>query len=336
MPGFVEGASEFPFLSARPDPRGGGVRQRDMKSLLRAMLLASCTAIVVTGCSTSSARPKPVSAAKAAVSPRQRAEADATAIRASFVPPPGARRLTAAPDAGEDVLKRPVDAPETPDLVDVASWWLAPGQPVAVLAWEKSHLPRRFTSVGFGSNGLIGVWGAWYDVFGLPAVPAVLDSRQLIVEVVSAGEGQTAIRADAQVTWIPAKPAAERVPAAAESVTISALPPDYQTAAQPPAPVTITNRDEVRRIASLADGLPVWPPGEYNCGPDSGYLMMLTFRGAGGRTLAVVAPDPTGCGTVSFTVGGKSLLTLAAGASWEQRVLAVAGLRWPRARISAG
>jgi hypothetical protein len=307
-----------------------------MKPLLRAMLFASCTVIVVTGCTTSPARPQPVSAAKAAVSPRQRAEADAAAIRASFVPPPGARRLTAAPDAGEGVLKRPVYAPQTPDLVDTASWWLAPGQPTAVLAWEKAHLPRRFSNAGFGSNGLTGVWGAWYDVFGLPAVPAVLIWRQLIVEVVSAGNRQTAIRAESQVIWLPAKPAAERVPAAAESVTISALPPDYQTAGQPPAPVTITNRDEVRRIASLADGLPVWPPGEYNCGPDSGWLMMLTFRDAGGRTLAVVAPEQTGCGTVSFTVGGKPLLTLAAGASWEQQVLAAAGLRWPRTQIPSG
>lgn len=234
------------------------------------------------------------------------------------------------------MLKRPVNTPQTPDLVDDASWWLAPGQPVAVLAWEKAHLPRRFTSAGFGGTGQVGVWWAWYDEFALSAVPAVLDSRQLIVEVVSAGNGQTAIRAESSVTWLPAKPAAERVPAAAESVTISALQPDYLTAGQPPAPVTITNRDEVRRIASLIDGLPVWPPGEYNCGPDSDWEMMLTFRGADGRTLAVVAPDHAGCGTVSFTVGGKPLLPLAAGASWEQQVLAVAGLHWPPAQIPSG
>ncbi len=301
-----------------------------MKSLLRAMLFASCAAIVVTGCTTSSARPQLLTAAKAAVSPRQRAEADAAAIRASFVPPPGARRLTAAPDAGEGVLKQPVSAPETPDLVDAASWWLAPGQPTAVLAWEKAHLPRRFTSVGFGSNGLTGVWWSGYDEFGLPAVPAVLDSRQLIVEVVSAGNGQTAIRAESQVTWLPAKPAAERVPATAESVTISALPPDYQTAVPLPAPVTITNRDEVRRIMSLADGLPVFPRGTYNCGQDGDWEMVITFRGAGGRTLAVVTAEQNGCGAASFTVGGKSLLAVAAGPSWERQVLAVAGLHWPR------
>jgi hypothetical protein len=305
-----------------------------MKSLLRAMLFASCTAIVVTGCATGSSLPQPGSAAKAADSPRQRAEAEAAAIRSSFVPPPGAHRVTAAPDVGQGVLKRPVNAPATPDLVVDAFWWLAPGQPQAVLAWEKAHLPRRFTDAGYGDTGQLGVWWAWYDEFGLPAVPGVLDSRELNVEVISVGERQTAIRAESQVTWLPAKPAAERVPAAAESVTITALPPDYQAPA-PPAPVTITNRNEVRRIASLVDGLPVWPPGEYNCGPDRGYEMMLTFRGAGGRALVVMAPDHTGCNAVSFTIGGKPLLSL--GDEWllEQQVLATAGLHWPRAQLGS-
>ncbi len=300
-----------------------------MKSLPRALLFASCAAIAAAGCGGSPAPSPLVPASKAALSPRQRAEADAAAIRASFLPPPGARRLSAAPGAAEGVLKRPVSEPETPNMVDAASWWLAPGRPGAVLAWEKAHLPRRFTSAGYGNTGPFdGLWAS-YDEFGLPAVPAVLDSRQLIVEVVSAGNGQTAIRAESQVTWLPAKPAAEQVPAAAVSVTISALPPDYQTSVPPPAPATVTNRDEVRRISALADGLAVWPPGTYNCGPDSDWGMMLTFRGAGGGTLAVLAPDPTGCGTVSLTVGGKPLLTLAAGTSWENRVLAAAGLRWP-------
>lgn len=157
------------------------------------------------------------------------------------------------------------------------------------------------------------MWRAWYDEWALPAVPAVLDFRRLTVEVVSAGNGQTAIRAESDVIWLPAKPAAERVPAAAGSVTITALPPDFQTALKLLAPVTVTNRDEVRRIASLANGLPVWPPGEYNCGPDNDGEMTLTFRGAGRQTLAVVAPDHSGCGAVFFTVGGKSLLPLAAG-----------------------
>lgn len=104
------------------------------------------------------------------------------------MPPPGARRLSAAPDAGQGVLQRPLLTPQTPDLVV-----------------DLPTVPAVPTS----------------------RVPAVLTSRDLFVQVVSAGHGKTAIRAESQVIWLPAKPAAERVPSAAESVTVTALSPDY-------------------------------------------------------------------------------------------------------------
>lgn len=100
------------------------------------------------------------------------------------------------------------------------------------------------------------------------------------------------------------------------------------------APGSIFERVQVRRIASLTEDLAVWPPGTYNCGPDRTWEMMLTFRGADETPpLTVVAPDHRGCGSVSFTVGGRSLVALAPGASWEQQVLASAGVRWPRPRF---
>ena len=39
-----------------------------------------------------------------------------------------------------------------------------------------------------------------------------------------AGNGQTAIRVDAQVTWLPARKASDMVPAAAAAVTMSVIP----------------------------------------------------------------------------------------------------------------
>jgi hypothetical protein len=308
-----------------------------MKRLLGVTLLASCAAIVVTGCGTTVYRSQPVTASKTAssaktaspartsppaVSPQRRAAADAAAIRASFVPPPGARRLTAAPSVAGGTLKQPAQVPQTPALVDDASWWQAPGQPQAVLAWEQAHLPRSFTSAGSGSGSGPGVATAWSQEFSLPAVPAVLNSRELVIEVVSAGHGQTDIRVDSQVTWLPAKPAAERAPAAATSVTIRSLPGSL-VAPQPPTPVTITSQASLRRIAALIDSLPVWPLGTYNCPADNGSGLELTFRGADGRTLAMVDADGTGCETVSMTVGGQSLPTLSGGAAVVQQALAL-------------
>jgi hypothetical protein len=327
-----------------------------MRPLLSAALLASCAAIAVTGCAAKAAPPEALSATKAplsspgpmlapttpttpttspsSVSPRQRAEADAAAILASFVPPPGALRLSAAPGAAGGALRQPVQAPGSPNLVDDVSWWQAPGQPVAVLAWEKAHVPKRFASAGSSESTLHGVVTEWSDEFSLPDIPAVLNWRQLVVAVVNAGNGQTAIRVDAQVTWLSPKPAAERVPAGAQSVTIrqvASIP-----AGKLPAPVTVTNRAKVRRIEALADALPVFPPGMFSCPADFGRSVELTFRGAHGRTLAVVTADASGCGTVSFVVGGKSLPTLWDGATFVQQVLKVAGLHWSSPQAAAG
>jgi hypothetical protein len=57
----------------------------------------------------------------------------------------------------------------------------------------------------------------------LPEVPGVLLQRTLLISVASAS-GQTVIRVDAQVTWLPAKPASERIPPAATVVTITEIP----------------------------------------------------------------------------------------------------------------
>jgi hypothetical protein len=327
-----------------------------VKRLLGGLLFAMCACVVVAGCGTQAYTPRagtspeapsskapsskapsskaPSSKALPALSPRQRAVADAAAISASFVPPPGARRLTRAPGADGGALKQPFTQPASPNLVDDPSWWLAPGQPQAVLAWEQAHLPRRFTSTGTGEGSGPGESTVWSQEFSLPVVPAVLDLRQLVIEVVSAGHGQTAIRVDSQVTWLPAKPAAERVPAAARSVTITAVPGLAGSTMigpvdiTPHAPVTITNQATLRRIESLADGLPVFPPGMYSCPADNGSGLTLTFRGASGRTLAVVAANATGCETVSFTVGGKSLPALWGISGFVQQVLAAAHLHW--------
>ena len=49
-------------------------------------------------------------------------------------------------------------------------------------------------------------------MFALPAVPGVLTQRELVVLAVRTGS-QTAIRVDAQVVWLPARPARRTGPA---------------------------------------------------------------------------------------------------------------------------
>jgi len=258
--------------------------------------------------------------------PKQRAEQDAAAILAAFVAPPGARHL-AAPPAG---LKSPSGLPGTPDLVDKAGWWQVAGEPRQVLDWMKAHVPHRFTLDGSGALDR-GTGPIWSDDFDLPAVPGVLLSRQLVLNATSAGRGQTAIRVDAQVTWLPARAPGETIPTEATAVTLS-LTPGMDTHNKAPAPVTVTDQATVRKLTALVDGLPLFPEGTYSCPMDDGSSLALTFRaGRGGPALAVATVNLAGCEGVNLTIGGQrqpGLGPVAGGRSTAAQALKTAGLNW--------
>ena len=251
--------------------------------------------------------------------PRERAVVDAAAILQAFAVPPGARRLPQAPDG----LKVPITTVVSTTLVDDVSFWRAPGQPQVVLAWEQAHLPRRFTpgDADFGPP-------SWDRAFSLAPVPGVLNERDLVVEVTGAGNGQTAIRVDAQVSWQPPRPALERVPPAARVVTITQLPSLNPHARRPPAPVTITDLAVVRRLAALVDNLQLSTIGPAPCPAALSGGIRLTFRARAGGPPLAVAQGPAPCGTVQFSVGGKRQPALQITDSFIPQILKLAGLHW--------
>ena len=268
------------------------------------------------------------SPAQATPSPSQRAVADANAIFASFVVPEGARRLSAAPTVEKGVLKTPDELPGTPDVVDKAGWWIVPGAPPSVLAWEARHLPHRFSTSGTGTGSGPGFM-MWNQRESLPDVPGVLDSRWMLVTAVADGH-ETAIRVDAEVSWQPARPASEKVPATAQAVTISMDLGLNQGGKRPPKPVTITDQVRVSELKALINGLALFPPGTFGCPAGFGDNLMLTFR-AGPRApaLAVATVDFTGCDGVYLTINGKSQPALAGpGTDNGPRILKTAGLPW--------
>jgi len=299
----------------------------------RAVLVAACAALVVTGCAaapsaahrTGPAAPSASrSATGPAATPRQRAVADAAAILTAFVPPPGARRLATAPAADGGWLRSPSSTLGSIALVDDVSFWTAPGQPQAVLAWEAAHLPRRFTPADqdFGPP-------SWDRTFSLAPVPGVLDGRDLVVEVVAAGGGQTAIRVDAQVAWQPPRAAGESVPSAARVVAIAEVPGLLPGANHPPAPVTITGMAVVTRLAALVDSLPLSTIGPgASCPAPLGPEVRLTFRASPGGPPLAVAQGPAACGTILFTVDGRQQPALELTDTFVSQVLASAGLHW--------
>jgi hypothetical protein len=282
------------------------------------LLLAACVAMAAVGCG--AAHPSMQSVTAASPRPRERAVTDAAAILRAFAVPPGAQRLHEAPD----ILKAPSSTLVSTTLVDDVSFWRAPGQPQAVLAWEQAHLPRRFTpeDADFGPP-------IWDRTFSLSPVPGVLNARDLVVEVTGAGNDQTAIRVDAQVSWQPARPAPERVPPAARVVTITQLPSLNPHARRPAAPVTITRLAVVRRLAALVDSLQLSTIGPAaSCPAALGGGIRLTFLAVASGPPLAVAQGPATCGTVQFSAGGKRQPALQLTNSFIPQVLKLAALRW--------
>jgi hypothetical protein len=312
-------------LAGRFTARGGAAL-----GAVAAVALAGCAIPHMIGQpagSTGKTVPATRPAARAAAGPEQRAEADAAAILASFAVPSGATKVAAAPPVDKGALKTAIQIPGTPDLVDKASWWLAPGKPQQVLAWETKHVPHQYSFEGTGTVGSSGgVVSIRSDMFSLPDITGVLDSRELVVEVVQDG-AKTAIRVDAQVTWQPGVPAGEKVPAAAKAVTLSMNPGMNQTAKKPPEPVTITSPAKVGELRALINSLPLTQPGDFHCPIELGDSLKLTFRArTGGAALAVATEILSGCGGMDLTIGRKSEPELA-GASGT-RILGIAGLPW--------
>jgi hypothetical protein len=262
--------------------------------------------------------------ATTAASPQQRAEAAATAILRAFAPPPGAARQAAEPASARHSLDS-VGGYGSAYEIRKTSWWLAPGQATALIAWETAHLPRGFSPSSSDSSsgpGTIAVTGQFYT---LPS-QRELAGQYLIVSVADLGGGKTAIRVDAEVGYQPPRPAGEQVPATARVVTITEV---YGSPGATPAPATITKVPVVRKLAALVNGLPLsTAPLDAPCPMLPGLVLRLTFRAtAGGQPLAV-AEGPGGCGTLALTVAGKEWPLLGLSGPFSTQVLVIAGLRW--------
>jgi hypothetical protein len=304
----------------------------------RLVLAAACATITLAGCGSQVAGPttgrtQTASTTSQAASPRQRADADAARISAEFPQPPGTVRTGLIAS-----LDNPAVGIGLTDVATVTHWWRVPGQPKAVLSWVRAHLPSGFTPDGSGSATFRNSSGALIesrgDVFALPPVPGVLPQRQLVVTAMPY-RGQTALRTDAQVAWLPVRPATERIPSGVRAVTVT---PVFGSNQDPRGDrldhaFTVTDPATVARIVALANGLTVYPPGVHPCPADFGGAMRLAFLDRAGSQVARFSAQYGGCGIASVSIGGKTQPALStyttSGPLFQDRVLAIAGVRWP-------
>ena len=269
--------------------------------------------------------------------PKQQAVADAELMLKAFAPPAGAREVSGSPVPGSAMS----GSPETPtpmddDVVTETSWWLAPGDPQQVLAWERAHLPSLYQYSGDGTMGFNSIWS---DFFNIPAVPGLFDTRELAVSTTAASGGQTAIRVDALVDWIPARPSGDTVPATAQIAklvetgsSLVGTPPRQSTTVI--AAATVTDQAQVAALAAYLNGLAVNPPGGVSSCPMStgaGALTVTFSARLGGPTLATASAALTGCQFLSYSMPGRQPIGLGGAPSGENllnEVDHVTGLHW--------
>jgi hypothetical protein len=150
----------------------------------------------------------------------------------------------------------------------------------------------------------------------------------LDISTAATSAGQTVIRVDAVVTWIPGKSVAERIPASAVSVTITGYPGLDPARGEKTRSAVVTAGATVRKIATLVDGLQLASAGAFSCPADTGRSLRLVFRSVHGAELAVLVVPANGCQFVSVTIGGAPLPGLG-GQGFANEVLSSSSLHWP-------
>ena len=299
-------------------------------------VLAGIAAVALGGCAVAPATgiSPPATASAKAVStstqtPKQRAEADIASLLKRFTAPPGAHQVSTSP--ASTLNAQPVTPSEESNYTGKTEWWLAPGNPEQVLAWEAKHVSLPYGTDRPSGTGTI-TRATWDDDFVLPDVSGVLFDRQLSVATTAVGHGQTGIEVIAQNQWIPARPASEVIPSAARVVTLTMTDSFNNKTVKEPKPVTVTDPAKVRRIAALLDGLPLTPPAAYGCPAGGDGALTLTFKATtAAPALAVVTANLTGCAFIDLTINGKQQPGLGpaeGGPTLADEAFKIVGLNW--------
>jgi len=228
---------------------------------------------------------------------------EAKTLLREFVPPPGAHR-TPQPAGYGGVLRW--EGPWPPaEVVDVHHFWSVNKSFNAVVAFVNAHRPRGFkTELEDG--------GAKYHELEWSFESPVTGPTHLMLSgVVVPLHGRTVLRVDAKAVWIYPRSPLEKVPATVREITLDAPKMPYA----PKVHLTVTSPGEVARIVRWFNALPVSPPGSSPmCGPSPGADITLSFRSAGGHSVAraQLPPIPAWqCSEIEFSLGGRSQAPLA-------------------------
>ena len=193
-------------------------------------------------------------------------------------------------------------APDTSGLVDAHAWWIVPDTPEQVLAYVDEHRPA---GAALFNRSPVAPEAAMpeFTLLRWPEGGGVLGERWLDVKVVQLAEGETGVRADAQVLWL-RTPAP--IPAGAKLLRVAF---DTQTRRRThPLERNVTSAKRIGAITTLLNRLPVARPSllAFNCPAEFGVVRLDFYATATSPPPLAIAVIPVGgCGGVELTVDGE-------------------------------
>jgi hypothetical protein len=198
--------------------------------------------------------------------------------------------------------------PETAGYYD---YWVSDRGLQPLIDWVKAHPPTGAFLAGGGGSDRNGTVTSEFLSFQYVPASVVTAGAQLFVSGTRLPDGRTAIRVDADVSWLAIRPATEQVPNGVRTIILTFTQSGQQ--GQPTTQtITATDPNQVEEIEWLTDVLPVQQPaGVAPTGCPAVSSVDVKFEDTNGNTLAEANDAP--CVGMSFFIDGKSQDPLAPG-----------------------
>jgi hypothetical protein len=157
-----------------------------------------------------------------------------------------------------------------------------------------------------GVNGPPGTIDTVSETFALAPVPGVLSERVLGVSVAELRNGVNAVRTDGEAVWLTPRPSWERIPTAVSRVTFTASGQTSDGRHGPVSTPRVLTGSRAHRLAAFINSAEVVQLGASSCADAAADSVKLTFFAADGRIVARALETPTGCASITLTVGRRT------------------------------
>jgi Protein of unknown function (DUF4232) len=134
----------------------------------------------------------------------------------------------------------------------------------------------------------------------------VLAERVLGVTTATLAHGVTGIRRDGEAVWLTPRPAWEQIPDGVARVVFTARGADTDGRLGPTSTPRTLRGARAQRLVSLLNAAEVVQPGLRSCPLGFDESVFLRFTAATGQTLARATERPTGCSSVTLTIGDRT------------------------------